>query len=188
MLAHAQADRKQRALDCVVCAETHARLHGKRRRTIHAALEQHWHGHIPARMFEQLLAAGWMLTTDEVRDIRDWQPQYRQLVHVPFSAYPTDETRQRQQAAVLENEQIAEHNRAEASTAAARRPVLQRLEKLTAYVQHRTGAQCHAKAKRTGERCQRLNASSGCMFDELRLNGIDGVREGAADLAKDVMG
>jgi hypothetical protein len=43
----------------------------------------------PARIYEQLLAADWILTTDEVVDVQTWRPAYRAERQVPFTPFPT---------------------------------------------------------------------------------------------------
>lgn len=178
MLEPGAADRKQRALECAHCAEVYTQLHGKRRRTIRTAIDQHWAGHIPGRIQEQLLAADWILSVDELRDIQEWQPTYLPVravpdhprrrsdfaPHLPEAERLVDEQRYqdalKQRATIIaDNELATQHNRVEAATESARWQVLHHLEKLERRIQNHDAAQCGARAKRTGERCRRLAVS-----------------------------
>jgi hypothetical protein len=153
---HELATPEQRALSCVICAAVHAQLHGKRRRTVQVVVEQHWRGHVPAAIHKQLLNADWVLTADELVDVQAWRPEYRPIQRVPFSANSTVESRWRRDQVLADNELAGQCNQVEASTAAARRLVLKRLEKLTTRANNHAAAECSAKAKSTGRPCRRL--------------------------------
>lgn len=178
MLEPGAADRKLRALECAYCADIRARLYGKRRRGVQATIEQHWSGHIPARIYEQRQAADWILTTDELRDIRAWQPTYLPVRTVPdfprrrsdFAPHLSGQERQvdeqRYQAALQHRDQVLAdnelaigHNQTEQATVSARWHVLHRLEKLERHVENHGAVQCGARARSTGQPCRRLAVS-----------------------------
>jgi hypothetical protein len=52
-----QSTPEQRALACVDCADTRSRLYGKRRQSKASIVNQHWRGHIPSAINQQLLNA-----------------------------------------------------------------------------------------------------------------------------------